>query len=121
MRTIEFRTWDGTEMDYDPMPPYDWDINTTFTDETKKWMQFTGLKDNKSRKIWEGDIVVYGIGSVSGDVRFGKYKTRDENTDIQIHIGFYIHNEVWGDSPLDPENIHGISGNIYENPDLLKI
>ena len=71
-------------------------------------MQFTGLKDNNLKEIYEGDIMyVAGVGNVLVEFISGCFGYKDL-------ISFY---------PLydDQENdIEKVIGNKFENPELLK-
>lgn len=75
-------------------------------------MQFTGLKGNNGKEIYEGDIVMLGTtsGSLVGDVYWnddhGWQVRNDIRRSLAISIGAY------------DEHVEVI-GNIHENPELL--
>lgn len=86
--------------------------------------QYTGLKDNNSKEIYEGDILKckLGKGEFIAIVEFGnpnciyswgwqlkKVKGDNFNTDILL----WVETESEGIGSI-------IIGNIYENPELLK-
>jgi hypothetical protein len=112
MREIKFRAWDGTRMDYNP-----WfdeyagggaPINS-FANEAKMFnkvfMQWTGLYDTSGKEIYEGDIVEVedGVGVIEWNA----------------------HDLAWDLSgpnmPITRSMSAKVIGNIYENPELLKI
>lgn len=87
-------------------------------------MQYTGLKDEGDREIYEGDIVIWE--ACSCEVRFGFHTAAKSiaisSTEIKAY-GFYLY--FYGmkcDDPIDGY-VGGncrIIGNIYENPDLAR-
>lgn len=73
--------------------------------------QYTGLKDKKGNKIFEGDIL--GCGDKAVEIYFDKEycqfrarKTTGFNSPIDYYCGYPIKFEI--------------IGNIYDNPELLK-
>ena len=76
-------------------------------------MQSTGLKDENSKEIFEGDIL---FGHAGEDFL--------EIVEFDIEEGKWIRRDIWYNSKLDlSENneFMEIIGNIYENPELLEV
>jgi uncharacterized phage protein (TIGR01671 family) len=121
-RPIEFRAWD----DFDHGMKYNIRLSATGKalqfiqhdgDNEMKWpiMQFTGLLDKNDKKIFEGDIVNFYVGTdkrqFTATIQFCSYTAMfnlsvDESS---AHIyGFNdAHDEI-------------VIGNIFENPELLE-
>lgn len=108
-RKIKFRAWDKElefmrffelhEINGRPVPK-DWEI-----------MQYTGLKDKNGKEIYEGDILKSKRLNAKGEVKFGK-----------AHFFILTRNGAamgWELSPNTDEL--EVIGNIYENPELIKI
>lgn len=98
-----------------------------YSDGKLIWQQFTGLKDKKGKKIYEGDIIKY-IGNndlsyrLPGVVSIGKYFTHSNEFE---HYGVRVKrldmaNCYFGLSKSDSRN-YLIIGNIFENPELNSI
>lgn len=85
--------------------------------------QYTGLKDNSGKKIYEGDIIKSKQDGMIGVIRFGEYQTTNSENG-ECHLGFSI--EWYGKySDLLRKDLGWwinlkIIGNIYDNPELLK-
>lgn len=130
MREIKFRAWDEQKkvMHYDfefirsGINGNDWIIfksdkqkledgkvfgNPYFSMQLKT-MQYTGLKDKHGTEIFEGDIIqsVHACG----------YPTEwKSNTVVKFENGaFYPFR-------YPPQEVYEVIGNIYENPELLKV
>ena len=83
------------------------DDDTTFNGykvQKKSVGQFTGLHDKNGKEIYEWDIVTDGVG---------KYKII-----YDLKLAGYQPYCIFRD---EPENYCEVIGNIYENPDLVKL
>ncbi len=71
-------------------------------------LQYTGLKDKNGREIFEGDIVKHTHWS--GNIGIIEY----------LSYGFFIKSIDGRLSSIILPNQTEITGNIFENPDLIK-
>lgn len=126
MRDIKFRAWDKAlkrwanySIDDDLLMFYDKHAECWETDqEGERFIlcQYTGLKDNEDREIYEGDIVK----AISFARWIGVVKYSDEN---QAFIFDDLDKKYRGKSTVFMNQFDDgfeILGNIYENPELLK-
>jgi len=87
--------------------------NIEFVTDNYEVMQNTGLKDCEGKEIYEGDILISDFNFIPLIVKFSKgiwiliEKLIDKNC--------YIYNEN-----LDYREKYKITGNEYENPELLE-
>ena len=126
MREIRFRAWTdkGTHgifrMEYDvgvlPMPASNewiYNPNGLFLKPQSRHilMQFTGLKDNNGKEIYEGDILLWEYG--------GKFKDQVMKVEFS-NGGFGFYDKGW--LMLEDLSLQHweVIGNIWENPELLK-
>jgi uncharacterized phage protein (TIGR01671 family) len=138
-REIKFRAWDRQEkVMYRVLRlPLSWlvgglllhtlDAEEMTEDKNRdhyELMQFTGLKDAKGKEIYEGDIVRVGerseiVGLLYRDEGVVTFSANVGAFSIEIAIG---ENEsvIW---PLQHFvlNQFEVIGNIYQNPELLKV
>jgi uncharacterized phage protein (TIGR01671 family) len=130
MRDIKFRAWDKKEKKMVFWKGLFWDEEydcACFEGEMTKdrthyeLMQYTGLKDEKGKEIYEGDIVKYLFSDDYAGEEFLEIKRP-----IEFREGMFypicmrdssFHD--FDDKPLVWKDFEVI-GNIYENPELLK-
>jgi uncharacterized phage protein (TIGR01671 family) len=117
MREIKFRGWDidNNKMHHDVCFMASWGFikfgfhATSWTDSSKAGigMQYTGLKDNNGKEIYEGDILDERLKLV-----------------IEFYMGcfgyWYLENFISICNVTDIICRLKVIGNIYENPKLLE-
>ena len=92
--------------------------------------QYTGLKDNNGKKIFEGDIIKADNGKQSSIsvVKFGEYYPKLFFAMLDIcctgvqHLnanGFYLESAKHEDMILFKSRHLVVIGNIYDNPELI--
>jgi uncharacterized phage protein (TIGR01671 family) len=135
-RIIKFRVWDAEnkEMFYPKKIEWNNQGELRFFNKNNMWnidmvlMQFTGLKDNKGKEIYEGDIVKQmdiDWDKTPDDAEPANYVMKETMRDVVTMERFpcyWLKNEHFGYEGEDlvaDENCEVI-GNIYENPELLK-
>jgi len=112
MRTIKFRAFMGTYMDY-------FEIGDIFGWPTRRkvargqtsypLMQFTGLKDKNGKEIFEGDVV-----------RAWEPETETTTGELRMIIDDALNCYApLRDMLIDKKDVEVI-GNIYQNPELKK-
>ena len=133
MRDIKFRAWDKIKKQMSDVRVIDWlnkMVDLPYPDIEREWdinsnenevvlMQYTGLKDNNEKEIYEGDIVK----------AYFEYKDRgflkgDCREDVQV-VNFSDLKFLYGKkdelkSVFDCSDTIEVIGNIYENPELMK-
>ncbi len=137
MRTIKFRAWHS----FDKVMIKDaifgnTERNHTFIDILEYFndyrvMQFTGLTDKNGVEIFEGDVIITA-NKTTAKIVFGEFPFRieseEEGQDIQDKsIGFFFehpereYHEPFGECAKGGGSQYEVIGNIYENPELLKL
>jgi len=135
MREIKFRAWDKKnkkmfmplELDQSSKDNKIYMIRDNFLSlrlikkEKIVLMQYTGLKDKNEKEIYEGDLIYYTCNGFNGKVTrdykvgFDEEKGRFVLYDLNAKFGYY--DDFY---PTIYDSLE-IIGNIYENPELLKI
>ena len=138
-REIKFRAWDKENKIMGSVILLDWTFFTRvglnggdilqFSDV--ELMQYTGLKDKNYTDIYEGDIVK--ANDYIGVVKYGEFdiekmlsEQSEEIAELLIctsSYGLYIAFQDGTEYLLDnnTEEWLEVIGNIYENPELLKV
>ena len=124
MREIKFRGWNKLQkiMIANPVLPSGW-LNAMFVDDAgwhtgTTYMQYTGLKDTEGVEIYEGDLFsvtnpddsVEVVGKVIFDTDFAQFTIKYTN-------GGWA--ELWQHLSELKNKAREVTGNIYENPELL--
>lgn len=139
MREIKFRAWDrelkewtnysisnidGNLVDFCNKEAGCWETDK----EGKRFVlsQYTGLKDNNDREIYEGDILISKASENPKDHKMWlvsyqdggfiidyKHKPKDKRKRSKCETEVLCEDNIW---------LYGVevAGNIYENPKLLK-
>jgi uncharacterized phage protein (TIGR01671 family) len=130
MRQIKFRMWDSysEQMNYTPShEPGDLQItliNDFFKEEIKDGniiMQYTGLKDSKGKKIYEGDI----LGCESNGVNRHELRVvcYDSNQAKYKSVPLSTYHSNAGNGGWTAYDLYRtyceVIGNIFENPGLI--
>lgn len=78
--------------------------------------EYTGCKDADGKRIFEGDIIEYGIG------RRYKIKFGWHDIDNEFTYGWYALHEKGNTLTMkDVEKFGKVIGNIHNNPELLEV
>jgi uncharacterized phage protein (TIGR01671 family) len=122
MREIKFRAWDVFNQEMFPKKIND-DLLAAFFREvnirrnggnTVHLMQYTGLKDKNGKEIYEGDIFEWD-GSHETGIFVVSFESGSFGAGQPFELSWEIdHNNM-------QVNNGKVIGNIYENPNLLKV
>lgn len=118
MREINFRAWvrrldrmcNVTGIDFERneiniLSP-GWHMSEWLRRDQVELMQYTGLKDNNGREVYEGDVVKNEYGKVM-DIQYDPRSTA-------FGVGDYYFGTIGSGKILE------VIGNIFENPELLE-
>ena len=113
MREIKFRAWDKKEekMIFNFQNRAEFSVVTVLGvigDSQQILMQYTGLKDNNDKEIYEGDMVLFNKGLEGGFVKTIKWDFQALHN-LKTQINYY-----------SQDCTAEVIGNIYENPELVK-
>lgn len=130
-RQIEFRVWNGSEMEYSVMSGYLGTFYVAGTDEKDKatmspfntiypnsidTMQFTGMYDKNGGIIYEGDIVKCGYGKGKVVFKSGCFMV-EWIDDKEAYMEFLFSRK--GMYVRKDDELFEVIGNIYEHKHLL--
>lgn len=107
--------WDGVNSSAVQMVNYL--LSSTDVEESKVWMQFTGLCDRDGKEIYEGDVVRYenaGYDPSEGETPW------EIGTVIFKNLAWMIDSDDYMLCDFTLTDLEVI-GNIYENPELLRV
>jgi uncharacterized phage protein (TIGR01671 family) len=111
-REIKFRCWIKSLKEMQSV----WEVMEAQADDDCVLMQYTGLKDENGKEIYEGDILLGRF--VLNDVENFIFLSLTEKEKMEQSKLFIVKDIFYPyTSPL-PEDLEVI-GNIFENPDLL--
>ncbi len=142
MREIKFRAWDKKKkrMMYYPLGvgihldkgdeetiSYGTGMNTVTVhpkSKTYQLMQYTGLKDENNKEIYEGDILQDDNDDIF-EVKFGKLPLDKSRDCVCTYEAFYCkgYGQLGQAPSYECQEIREwmkVIGNIYKNPELLK-
>ena len=134
MREIKFRAWDKLSKEMFNVESINFQERKVYRDIVSyrkfndiELMQYTGLKDKNGKEIYEGDIVKFKDCSIDGTKEFynigviEREGKRDELTISQLIFEKSYFTENYMDFINQTFELSEIIGNIYENPELLKV
>lgn len=107
MRAIKFRAWDKDLHQwkvFEELPALAIYNSYELRHDFENWCQYTGLKDRQGKEIYEGDII--------RDYTFDRKEP--------FYKGFVVKMGVFGWLNVGHHYNSEVTGNIYENPVLLK-
>ena len=119
MRELKFRVWWKNHSKPTIYTEYDFFDDTWTPEEYTTIEQYTGLKDENGKEIYEGDIIqeeiAFNSKMTDGTFKYKVYWDEEELCWCLEHIGNEsIHHELWQCNQSTE-----VIGNIHENPELL--
>ena len=127
-REIKFRVWDEDLKTYTSEYKFirgQWGkrvlcgkMSTTFSKDIIQ--QYTGLKDDKDKEVYEGDIVTWSESQSweeGGGEIIGRYEVKWNEETLRLDFHDPYDGGWW---ELADTQFDAVIGNIFENPDLLK-
>ena len=109
-REIKFNAWnkETKTMHYDILHPDNWSFGF-LNREVFTWLQFTGLKDNKGKEVFEGDIVKVDWNDTRYSPTIEEVEWDSDECCFTFGAG----------TPSEVHWSHKVIGSIYENPEIL--
>lgn len=136
MRPIKFRAWDGKKMfavqglvfEYQK-PTVIENIGENYKEDTdaKALMQFTGLNDKNGKEVYEGDFIRMKQQTWAYAEHLMQVQWSEEYASFQAMVVSTLGHldgtaKVGTPYSMSVATKHGeVIGNIYENPELLKV
>lgn len=128
-RTIKFRVWDNVQkvmFHADKMTIHSNCIDLLYSDEhteENNWgnmgdkepviMQYTGLNDKKGKEIYEGDIIEWRNGALSGTSSISRQRGHFQMDDYFMEDNAMINQKFF-------ETQTEVIGNLHQHPELLE-
>ena len=114
MEKIKFRAWSKTKQCIINWENIKDNLSNFINNDDYILMQYTGLKDENVKEIYEGDIISFSDLSISFTVAHiyfekGCFYADDKCPIGNVSLGYLVNNN---------RNVEVI-GNIFENPELL--
>lgn len=130
MGEIKFRAWDGCTMHNLQFEQFDDMIGFRFIDDDIKVMQFTNLKDDAGKEIYEGDIIECYLSGIEYRDEKGEVK---EGAKYQFFVGAitfehssFVCDRIDSIKPIPLRLLEEMNfsikviGNVHENENVLK-
>lgn len=120
MRDLFFRAWDDLSkkmLYWDELISSQNNLRLEFLRHGTNlhWMQFTGLLDHSGKEIYEGDLITLYPKALHGEWAV-------MIKEVIFHNGRFCFKDINGKyENIAPYQGWCVIGNIYENPELLKV
>ena len=115
MREIKFRAWNEKTRHFTK------DSDNAYLSRNDNDIiveQYTGLKDENGKEIYEGDIVKQLVYVLEGKEHITTWVVRWDKTECCFEL-HYLSGSLFGDSMMSDGDEYEVIGNIHENPELL--